>query len=144
MSERITVRLEDAVYGRLTDATRARGMDVSSVVRQALMAYLEGARGTAPTSVSPHTPEDCLAVVVGHASPRAQRQLTAVFARLEGILTRQGQSRLWFVAETLAHWAARAESHAHAADQSPTTETMEPGAQRQAMNRVARMGDSIR
>jgi Ribbon-helix-helix protein, copG family len=115
MSERITVRLEDAVYGRLSDAARAQGTDLSSVVRQALMAYLERARGTAPTSVPPHTPEDCLAVVVGHASPRAQRQLTAVLARLDGILTRQGRSRLWFVAETLAIWAAKAESRVYEA-----------------------------
>jgi hypothetical protein len=48
MSERITVRLDDAVYDRLSDAAKARGMDVSSVVRQALMASLEGASGTAP------------------------------------------------------------------------------------------------
>ena len=115
MPERITVRLDDEVYGRLSDAAEARGMDVSSVVRQAVMAHLEGASGTAPTSVPPHTPEDCLAVVVSHASPRAQRHLTAVFARLDGILTRQGRSRLWFMGETLGIWAAKAELRAYEA-----------------------------
>jgi predicted transcriptional regulator len=49
MPERITVRLDDAVHGRLTDAARARGVDVSSVVRQAVMAYLEEVSGTAST-----------------------------------------------------------------------------------------------
>jgi hypothetical protein len=116
MRERLPIRLTDGLQSRLPDAARARGTDLSSVVQQALMAYLEGVRGTAPTSVPPHTPEDCLAVVVGHASPRAQRHLTAVFARLEGILTRQGQSRLWFVAESLAHWAEWAEQRLDAAD----------------------------
>lgn len=124
MSERITVRLEDAVYGRLSDAARAQGTDLSSVVRQAVMASLEGAEGTAPTSMPPHTPEDCLAVVVSHASPRAQHHLTSTLARLDAILIRQGYSRLWFVAETLALWAERAEARVQAADQSPTTETM--------------------
>jgi hypothetical protein len=85
---------------------------VSSVVRQAVMAHLEGASGTAPTSVPPHTPEDCLAVVLSHASPVAQRRLAETFARLDGIRT-----RLWFVAETLALWAARVEPRAHAADE---------------------------
>ena len=100
MPERITVRLDDEVYGRLSDAARARGTDVSSVVRQAMMVYLEVSSETAPMSAPPHTPEDCLAVVLSHASPRAQGHLTAVFARLDGILARQGRSRLWFVAET--------------------------------------------
>ena len=117
MSERITVRLDEAVYGRLSDAANARGVDVTSVVRQALMAYLERASGTAPASVPPHTPEDCLAILVSHASPRAQRHLTAVFARLDTILTRQGRSRLWFVAETLAYWVAKAEPLVNPADQ---------------------------
>jgi hypothetical protein len=84
-------------------------MDVFSVVRQAVMAYLEGASGLAPRSVLPHTPGECLGVVMSHASPRAQRHLAVVFTRLDGLLTRQGHSRLWFVAETLAVWAAKAE-----------------------------------
>jgi Ribbon-helix-helix protein, copG family len=109
MSERITIRLDDAVYSRLTDAAKARGIDLSSVVRQAVIAYLEGAGGTAPTPMLHHTPEDCLAVVVSHASPRAQHHLTEVLARLDGILTRQGRSRLWFMGETLGIWAAKAE-----------------------------------
>ena len=109
MSERITVRLDDALYGRLTDAARARGVDISLVVRRAMLDHLEGASGTALTFAPPHTPEDCLGVVVSHASPRAHRHLTAVFARLDTILIRQGRSRLWFVGETLGIWAAKAE-----------------------------------
>jgi hypothetical protein len=84
-------------------------MDVSSVVRQAVMAHLEGASGTASTLVPPHTPEDCLAVVVSHASPVAQRRLAEAFARLDRIRTQQRCTRLWFVVETLALWAARVE-----------------------------------
>jgi hypothetical protein len=113
--ERVTICLTDDLQSRLADAAKARGTGLPSRVRQAVMAYLEGARGTAPASVPPHTPQDCLAVVAGYASPRAQRQLTAVLARLDGILTRQGRSRLWFVAETLAIWAAKPESRVYEA-----------------------------
>jgi hypothetical protein len=109
MPERITVRLNDAVYGRLTDAAKARGVDLSSVVRHAVIAYLEGASETAPTLVPLHHPEDCLAVVISHASPRTQRRLAETFTRIDGALKRQGCTPLWFVAETLAHWAAQAE-----------------------------------
>jgi hypothetical protein len=112
MSERVTIRLDDGLRSRLSDAAKARGMDVSSVVRQAVLAHLEGASGTTPTSVPPHTSEDCLAVVLSHASPVAQRRLAEAFARLDRICT-----RLWFVAETLALWAARVEPRAHAADE---------------------------
>jgi hypothetical protein len=110
--ERLTIRLDDSLRSRLSDAAKARAMDVSSVVRQAVMSLLEGANGTVPTSVPPHTPEDCLAVVLSHASPVAQRRLAEAFARLDRIRT-----RLWFVVETLAHWAARVEPRAHAADE---------------------------
>ena len=112
MPERITIRPDEAVYGRLSDAAKTRAMGVSSVVRQAVMAHLEGASGTAPTAVPPHTPEDCLAVVIGHASPVAQRRLAEAFARLDRIRT-----RLWLVAETLALWAAQVEPRAHTADE---------------------------
>jgi hypothetical protein len=76
------------------------------------MAYLEGVSGSAFTSAPPHTPEDCLAVVISHASSVAQRRLAEAFARLDRIRT-----QLWFVAETLALWAARVEPRAHAADE---------------------------
>jgi hypothetical protein len=59
-----------------------------------------------------HTPEDCLAVVVSHASPQAQHRLAEVFTRLDKSLTRQGHAQLWLVAETLAIWAATAEPRA--------------------------------
>jgi hypothetical protein len=35
--------------------------------------------------------------------------------RLDGILTRQGRSQLWFVAETLGIWAATAEPRVYEA-----------------------------
>jgi hypothetical protein len=91
-------------------------MDISAFVRQALIRALDQASDT-PVSATVHRPDDCLHVVVSHASPQAQRHLTAVLARLDGILARQGRSRLWFVAETLALWVARAEPRAHAADE---------------------------
>jgi hypothetical protein len=75
MSERITVRLDDELYGWLMDAAKARRMDISSVVRQAVSASVAGARTSALPSVPPHTPEDCLAIVLSHASPRTQRRL---------------------------------------------------------------------
>ena len=108
MSERITVRLEDAVYSRLSDAAKARWTDVSSVVRQALITALEGVSDT-PAVATIHRPDDCLAVVVSHASPRAQRRLAETLTRIDGPLKGQGRTRLWFVAETLACWAAKAE-----------------------------------
>ena len=84
MSERITARLDDEVYSRLSDAAKARGLDISSVARQAVIAYLEGASETVPTFVPLHRPEDCLAVVVSHASPRAQRRLAETLTRIDG------------------------------------------------------------
>jgi hypothetical protein len=116
MPERITVRLDDAMYGRLIEASQQGAMDISAFVRQALIRALDQASDT-PVSATVHRPDDCLHVVVSHASPQAQRHLTAVLARLDGILARQGRSRLWFVAETLALWVARAEPRAHAADE---------------------------
>ena len=100
---------------RLSDAARAHGTDLSSVVRRAVMAYLESMSGIAHTLVPPHTPEDCLAVVVSHASPCTQSHLTAVLARLDRILQRQGPSRLWFVAEALAYRVAKAEARVNEA-----------------------------
>jgi hypothetical protein len=115
MPERITVRLDDALYGQLREASRQGAMDVSTFVRQALITALDRTSDTS-ASVPLHHPDDCLHVVVSHASPRAQHHLTEVFARLDGSLACQGRSRLWFVAETLALWAAKAEPRAHAAD----------------------------
>ncbi len=102
-SRRITLRVPEELHARLSDAAVQQGADVSAFVRQVLVAALEGPSDT-PTSVPSHMPEDCLAVLLGQASPRVQRHLAEVFARLDGILTRQGHSRLWFVAETLACW----------------------------------------
>jgi hypothetical protein len=59
MPERITIRLDDAVYGRLTDAAKARGIDISSVVRQALLADLDGSHGTSPSAPPVHDREAC-------------------------------------------------------------------------------------
>jgi predicted transcriptional regulator len=115
MSERITVRLDDELYGWLMDAAKARRMDISSVVRQAVSASVAGARTSALPSVPPHTPEDCLAVVLSQASLRTQRRLAETFTRIDGLLKNQGRSRLWFVAETLAHWTERAEQRVHEA-----------------------------
>jgi hypothetical protein len=109
MSERITVRMDDELCRRLSDAAKTRGMDVSSIVRQAVIAYIEGARTSALPAVPPHSPEDCLAVVISQASPRTQRRLAETLTRIDGTLKRQGCTRLWFVAETLAYWAAQAE-----------------------------------
>jgi hypothetical protein len=91
-------------------------MDVSAFVRQTFITALEKASDT-PDPAPPRHPEDCLAVVVGHASPIAQRRLAEAFARLDRIRTHQRCTRLWFVAETLALWAARVEAHVHIADE---------------------------
>jgi hypothetical protein len=116
MPQPITIRLDDAMYGRLIEAFRHAAMDVSAYVPQALITALDRASDT-PASAQPHHPDDWLAVVVTHTPPQAQRHLTAVLARPDGILIRQGRSRLLFGAETLALWAAQAEPHAHAADE---------------------------
>jgi Ribbon-helix-helix protein, copG family len=73
MGDRITVRLDDELHARLADAAQARGMDVSSVVRQVLMASLDRGRGVTPTIEgslsdttvpSPHTTETCMGTVL--------------------------------------------------------------------------------
>jgi hypothetical protein len=115
MPERIMVRLDDELYGRLSDAAKARGLDGSAMVRQAVSASVEGACTSACPAVPPHPPEDCLAVVLSQASLRTQRRLAETFTRIDGALKSQGRSRLWFVAETLAHWTERAEQRVHEA-----------------------------
>jgi hypothetical protein len=64
MSERITVRLDDEIYGRLTDAARARGMDVSSVIRQAVATDLDRHHGTTPTAPPVHDREACAQTIL--------------------------------------------------------------------------------
>ena len=116
MPERITVRLDDAMYGRLIEASQQGAMDISAFVLQALIRALDRVSDT-PASAPLHHPDDCLAVVISHASPMAQRRLAEAFRRVDVPLTRQGRTRLWFVAETLALWVAWAEPRAHAADE---------------------------
>jgi Ribbon-helix-helix protein, copG family len=64
MAKRITIRLDDAVYGRLSDAAKARGVNVSSVVRQAVMADLNGVSGTTPIAPPPHDREACAQAIL--------------------------------------------------------------------------------
>jgi hypothetical protein len=91
-------------------------MDISAFVHQTFIKALGKASDT-PDSATPRHPEDCLGVVVGHASPVAQRRLSEAFTRLNGPFMRQRRSRSWFVAETLAIWVARAERRLHPADE---------------------------
>jgi Ribbon-helix-helix protein, copG family len=64
MSQRITVRVDKAVYGRLSDAARARGMDVSSVVRQAVIADLDESKRTTPTAPPVHERKACAQTIL--------------------------------------------------------------------------------
>jgi predicted transcriptional regulator len=76
MPERITIRLDDAVYGRLTDAAKARGIDVSSVVRQAVIADLDGTNGPTPTAPSVHDREACAQTIVEGCPSGVRREVS--------------------------------------------------------------------
>jgi Ribbon-helix-helix protein, copG family len=81
MAERITVRLDDEVYGRLADAAKAGGLDLSALVRQALAGYLDH-QGSGPTVLDAktsnraecvsHTPNDCAMTIVRRCLPEVQ------------------------------------------------------------------------
>jgi Ribbon-helix-helix protein, copG family len=75
MSERITVRVDDELCGRLSDAAKARGMDVSSVVRQALIAALDGSHATTPTVPPVHDREACAQTILQGCPLEVRREI---------------------------------------------------------------------
>ena len=79
MPERITVRLDDALYGRLSVAAQARGTDVSSVVRQAVLAHLDGIDRTPLTAPPAHDREACAQAILATCPVEVQ---DALWARL--------------------------------------------------------------
>jgi hypothetical protein len=116
MREWQMLRPDDGWRSRPSDIATAQGKDVSPILRQALIRALDWALDTPVSTLLSH-PEDCLAFVISHASPVAERRLAEAFARLDRLRTRQRCTRLWLVAETLALWVARVEPRTHAADE---------------------------
>jgi Ribbon-helix-helix protein, copG family len=99
MSDRLTIRLDDELRARLADAAKARGMDVSAVVRQVLIASLDREKGVTPTiegSLSdttvppPHTSETYMATVLDSCPADIAHQIRASAERegrlLQGML----------------------------------------------------------
>lgn len=92
MPERITIRLDDAVYGRLADAAKAGGLDLSAFVRQALTRYLDH-QGSGPTVLDgkashraeclSRTPDDCAMTVVRRCLPEVQAAIYHMTEQLE-------------------------------------------------------------
>jgi Ribbon-helix-helix protein, copG family len=82
MAERITVRLDDEVYGRLADAAKARGTDVSSVVRQAVIADLDGVSRIAPTAPPPHDREACAQAILTGCPSEVQHEVSTRITRV--------------------------------------------------------------
>ena len=109
MSKRITVRLPDEVFARLSEAVKGEGMDVSGVIRQALTAYLDEApsredpgtdRGA---EISPHELEDCVRTLLAQCVPERAERLTAIAQQLRrplsevvGELVAQGLRMKWW------------------------------------------------
>jgi hypothetical protein len=77
MSERITVRLDDELCGRLTDTAKARGMDVSSVVRQAVIADLDGRNDFNPTAPPVHDREACAQTILQGCPLDVRREIAS-------------------------------------------------------------------
>jgi Ribbon-helix-helix protein, copG family len=82
MAERITIRLDDAMYGRLSDAAKARRVDVSAVVRQALIANLDGVGGTTPTAPPPHDREACAQAILAGCPYDVQHEVSTRISRV--------------------------------------------------------------
>ncbi len=80
--ERITVRLSDALRMELSDVAKARGTDVSSVVRQAVRAYLDGMSGNTPTAPPPHDREACAQAVLEGCWPWVRQEVLARMTRV--------------------------------------------------------------
>ena len=83
MAKRITIRLDDAAYGRLADAAKARGVDVSSVIRQAVMADLDERRGTTPTTLPPHARETCAEAILAGCPYAVQHEISTRLTRVD-------------------------------------------------------------
>lgn len=76
MGERLTIRLDDGLRSRLSDVAEARGIDISSVVRQAVMAYLDGVSGITPTAPPPHDREACAQAILAGCPYEVQHELS--------------------------------------------------------------------
>jgi hypothetical protein len=97
MTNRVTIRLDDELHARLADAATVQGIDISSVVRQVLMASLDRGRGVTPTIEgslsdttvpSPHTTETCMGTVLDSCPTDISQQIRAS-AEQEGCPLRQ-------------------------------------------------------
>jgi hypothetical protein len=76
MSERVTIRLNDGLRARLSDTAKARGIDLSSVVRQAVIAALD--RSNRPTSTAPpvHDREACAQMILEGCPLDVRREIS--------------------------------------------------------------------
>jgi hypothetical protein len=76
MNERLTIRLDDALRSRLSDAAQQQGLDVSVLVRQAVTAYLHRVSGATPTAPPPHDREACAQAILAGCSYEVQHELS--------------------------------------------------------------------
>jgi hypothetical protein len=76
MRERLTIRLTEDLRSRLSDVARARGMDVSSIVRQAVIAELDGTNGTTPAAPLVHDREACAQTILEGCPLGVRREIS--------------------------------------------------------------------
>jgi hypothetical protein len=109
MSKRITVRLPDELFARLSKAVKGEGMDVSGVIRQAIMGHLDNTppcddelhnRGAGHAS---HQVEDCAHALLAQCVPDRAARLAAIAQQLGhslpevvGELVTQGLRMKWW------------------------------------------------
>jgi hypothetical protein len=87
MGERVTIRLDDDLRSRLSDVAKARGMNLSSVVRQAVMPYMESPKARASV-----TPDASSAIHVHDVDMCAQTLLEGCLPEVQQVLLTGAQT----------------------------------------------------
>jgi hypothetical protein len=89
MTDRLSIRLDDPLLERLSDVAKVHKVDRSTIVRRAIIAYLDRAGRTEPPAAPPHDREACAQAILA-GCPFAVRSKVA--ARLKpGGDTRSGE-----------------------------------------------------
>jgi hypothetical protein len=82
MGHRITLRVADTLTQQIAAAATQRGVSVSDIVREALVRFFDVPKAgplfpRAPAARPSHTPKDCIATMLRHASPVVQARVAA-------------------------------------------------------------------
>jgi predicted DNA-binding protein len=83
MDQRITLRVPDELYQRLTAAMKAQETDITGIMRQVLLAHLNRAQPETKDQSQGHALEDCAREILRECEPGTRQRITAAADRLE-------------------------------------------------------------